>query len=171
MAGARARIARLGLGAGLALALAACGGERDNSQGEQQTGPSFKLVPQLAALEDKPEPAADAPADAAAPGILTLAPGPFAEAMAKDGVHLIDVRTPEEYAQGHIEGATLIPLGEFDPAAIDIGDATRVILYCRSDRRSGAAAQRWAAARAEPVAHLEGGILAWEAEGLPVTQP
>nr|WP_279639205.1 rhodanese-like domain-containing protein [Sphingomicrobium sediminis] len=80
----------------------------------------------------------------------------------------IDVRTPEEYAEGHIPGARLMPLAEFDPAALD---GEMVVLYCRSGRRSEEAAVRLAAHRGETVAHMEGGIIAWEEAGLPVETP
>lgn len=59
-------------------------------------------------------------------------------------VLLIDVRTPEEYNSGHASGAILLPLDEIDEssAAEAIpGPDTPVILYCRSGRRSLAAAR------------------------------
>ncbi len=57
------------------------------------------------------------------------------------GFHLIDVRTPAEYASGHIPGAINIPvdvIGENPPAA-EKGD--RIVVYCRSGARSGRARQ------------------------------
>ncbi len=61
---------------------------------------------------------------------------------AKDFV-LIDVREEDEYAQGHIEGAILIPYGEIEERAeSELTDKEQTILiYCRSGRRSAIAAQ------------------------------
>ncbi len=56
---------------------------------------------------------------------------------------LIDVREEDEYAQGHIEGAILIPYGEIEERAeSELTDKEQTILiYCRSGRRSAIAAQ------------------------------
>ncbi|MCB2049019.1 MAG: rhodanese-like domain-containing protein [Novosphingobium sp.] len=88
--------------------------------------------------------------------------------IARDEVRLIDVRTPEEYAEGHIEGATNIPLNLFDPAAIKEEAGKETVLYCRSGRRSAIAADMLAKAWGKPVRHLSGGVLAWEAARLPL---
>ena len=80
----------------------------------------------------------------------------------------IDVRTPAEFAEGHIPGARLMPLAEFDPAVLD---GELVVLYCRSGRRSAEAAEMLATHRGETVAHMEGGFLAWEEAGFPVETP
>ena len=85
-----------------------------------------------------------------------------------DAPLLIDVRTPEEYAEGHIEGARLMPLATFDPAALD---GENVVLYCRSARRSGEAARMLADHRGAAVRHLEGGINAWKSAGYAVVTP
>jgi rhodanese-related sulfurtransferase len=87
---------------------------------------------------------------------------------AGEPIQLIDVRTPEEFAQGHLTGAINIPLGEFDPEALPDPRGSERILYCRSDRRSGIAAERLAAASGTAALHLDGGILAWEASDFPV---
>jgi len=78
------------------------------------------------------------------------------------------VRTPEEFAEGHLEGAVNIPLDTFDSAALPDPEGAQRVLYCRSDRRSGIAADRLAEATGRDAVHLEGGILAWEDAGLPV---
>ena len=104
-------------------------------------------------------------------GVTLIAPKTLAERIAgREAIQLIDVRTPEEFAQGHIQGAINIPVDSFDPAHLpDAGNASR-ILYCRSDRRSGVAAERLAQS-GQTAVHVEGGILAWQAEGRPVTDP
>ena len=53
---------------------------------------------------------------------------------------MVDVRTPEEFASGHVPGAINIPFDELPRRAAEIGPpATPVVLYCRSGRRSGIA--------------------------------
>jgi phage shock protein E len=53
------------------------------------------------------------------------------------GAKLVDVRTPEEYAQGHLEGAVNIPVQELSQRMSEMGSpTTTVVLYCRSGKRS-----------------------------------
>ena len=61
--------------------------------------------------------------------------------MIEQGALLIDVRTAEEFAQGHVDGALNIPYQETDKLMSAIGtDKTRpVVVYCRSGNRSGKA--------------------------------
>lgn len=79
---------------------------------------------------------------------------------------VLDVRSAEEYAAGHVPGATLIPHDRL-PARIGELDRMRpVVVYCRSGRRSGLAEQVLRDAGFE-VSQLEGSYPAWEAAGLP----
>jgi phage shock protein E len=88
--------------------------------------------------------------------------------VAQDKAVLIDVRTPEEFAQGHIAGAVNLPLQDFDPKAVPHEAGKQTVLYCRSGRRSEAAATQMVAA-GQAAVHLGGGIAAWEKAGRPVT--
>lgn len=81
--------------------------------------------------------------------------------MERGNVRLIDVRTAKEVAEGIIPGAEHIALDDFEPAALDLSDGRDVVLYCRSGRRSGIAAERLAEHTGEPATHLAGGINAW----------
>jgi rhodanese-related sulfurtransferase len=99
------------------------------------------------------------------------------------GSPVVDVREPEEFADGHIPGAVNIPLGRLEidvnshPAVVEREGETRslrerpVVLYCLSGGRSARAA---AALRrlgfTNPVS-LAGGILAWTGDGHPVAVP
>jgi rhodanese-related sulfurtransferase len=99
------------------------------------------------------------------------------------GNPIVDVREPEEFADGHIPGAVNIPLGRLEievhslPAAVEREGDTHslrerpVVLYCLSGGRSARAA---AALRrlgfSNPVS-LAGGILAWTGDGHPVAVP
>jgi len=104
-----------------------------------------------------------------AAGVTTLATAELAALAAAGKVRLIDVRTTEEFAEGSIPGAVNIPLDRFDPAAITDEPGKETVLFCRSDRRSGLAAELLAAHRDATVRHLDGGILDWIAQGQEVT--
>lgn len=116
--------------------------------------------------------AADSGGAAVAVGkIETLTAADLATRLGQGKVQLIDVRTAEEFAQGHIAGAINLPLDSFDPKALPAAQSgQQIVLYCRSGRRSGIATERMIAAGAAQARHLEGGILAWQAAGLPLAQ-
>lgn len=100
----------------------------------------------------------------------TIDASSLAERVAAGDARLVDVRTPEEFAEGHIAGAVNMPVESFDPAQLADADPAKVVLYCRSGRRSQAAAKKLAAATGKPAVHLDGGILAWEAADLKVVR-
>lgn len=57
------------------------------------------------------------------------------------GARLVDVRSPGEFATGHLDGAVNIPLDQIERRATEIGPKDQpVVLYCRSGARSGMAA-------------------------------
>jgi phage shock protein E len=63
--------------------------------------------------------------------------GPEAHRWVSQGALLVDVRTAEEYASGHIEGAVNVPLVEIEKHSEKIEDKTRpVVVYCTSGARS-----------------------------------
>lgn len=150
------------------LALAACGSEPGEAR-ERREAPAapfgFELAMAGTAGAGVDEAAA---APDASPPLVTLTPEELAARIAAGNIRLIDVRTDAEVAEGIIPGAEHIPLDRFDANALGPDDGREVVLYCRSDRRSGIAAARLAEATGEPATHLEGGILAWEAAGQPV---
>lgn len=151
-----------------ALLLAACGDTQD--AGGSRAAPSAPFGFELAmagtgaAAASGDDTAASAPASL----LVDLTPEQLAERLKAGTIRLIDVRTAEEVAQGTIPGAEHIPLDQFDPAKLGADDGREVVLYCRSGRRSAIAGEKLAAATGEPVEHLAGGILAWEAAGQPV---
>ncbi len=87
-----------------------------------------------------------------------------AKALLNSGksMRLIDVREPQEFAQGHIKGAELIPLGELrERAPGELPDKEALILLCcRSGRRSAQAAQILSGMGYAHVFDL-GGVLSW----------
>lgn len=102
--------------------------------------------------------------------VTLLAPAEAQELIAGGDVAVLDVRTPEEFAEGHVAGATLIDFYAPDfaerIAALD-RDATYVV-YCRSGNRSSQATALMAERGFPAVSDVEGGVLAWEAAGLPL---
>ena len=86
-------------------------------------------------------------------------------------VLLIDVREPAEYAAERIQGALLCPLSTFDARVLPIDGARRVVFHCAGGRRSLTAAEKRLAAGSATAAHMDGGIAAWKAAGLPVIAP
>ncbi len=104
-------------------------------------------------------------AGAAGSGFESVDNGRFAEAIKSPEVCLIDVRTPKEYAEGHIEGAINIDVNAPDfRQKIDGLDRTKTLaLYCRSGKRS-----KKAAAIAEEygfhVIELNNGYINWKTE-------
>lgn len=96
----------------------------------------------------------------------------FADVIAAPGVTIVDVRTPEEFAQGHIEGAVNIPVefpdfldrvGELDPAGT-------YAVYCRSGNRSQPAVAGMSSIGINGIFELESGTTGWTSEGQPLVQ-
>ena len=91
-----------------------------------------------------------------------------AKALLDQGVPFVDVREPEEFAQARIPGASLLPLSEFLARYQELPKDTPVVLYCRTGNRSEqAAAWLWAQGYRN-ILNLEGGIVRWYRQGLPV---
>lgn len=82
----------------------------------------------------------------------------------------IDVRTPEEHAEGHVKGAKLIPLQELASRMSEVPKDKQVYVYCRSGRRSAEAANMLVKAGYTNIENVMGGFEAWKAAGFPVAQ-
>ena len=91
----------------------------------------------------------------------------FSAALKWPGTTLVDVRTPEEYAQGHLPGAVNIDVSSPDFAArlATLDPAAPYAVYCHSGNRSGAAVAEMAAMGFTGAYHLAGGIGAWQDAG------
>ncbi len=88
----------------------------------------------------------------------------------QENVVLLDVRSQEEYAEAHLEGALLIDQSEDDfmeKAKAQLPKEKTVAVYCRSGRRSANAAGRLAD-EGYRVVNLKGGIKGWMSAGKPV---
>jgi len=81
---------------------------------------------------------------------------------------LLDVRTPEEFRTGHIPGAINVPYDQVAGRAGELASPSGVAVYCMKGPRARLGEQALQAAGATDVLHLEGGLAAWQAAGLPV---
>ncbi len=99
--------------------------------------------------------------------VQNLSPAEVAELVRQNQVVLVDVREPVEFFADRIEGAVLVPLSSFDPFRLPKGN---VVFMCGIGQRSRRAIQLSAGAGLDHHAHLEGGLAAWKAAGLPTTQ-
>lgn len=84
-------------------------------------------------------------------------------------VRLVDVREPDEFIGplGHVPGAELVPLSTVTAAAAAWNREAPVLLICRSGGRSARAATALAGMGFHQLFNLVGGMLAWDANGLP----
>lgn len=94
----------------------------------------------------------------------------FKELVDKGNCLLLDVRTPGEYASGHIAGSTNINIA--DPAfesRIKLLDKSKsILIYCLSGSRSEVAAMYMSKLGYKPVYNLQRGVITWNRAGLPL---
>jgi phage shock protein E len=95
----------------------------------------------------------------------------FASRVASPGVIVVDVRTPSEYASGHIANAVNIDVEDstFDSRLAALDESAKYAVYCHSGNRSAVALQKMTAGGFTDIADLSGGISAWTAAGRPAT--
>ncbi|HIF61307.1 MAG TPA: rhodanese-like domain-containing protein [Rhodospirillales bacterium] len=105
------------------------------------------------------------------PSITNLSSSEFNERIKNDGI-LIDVRTPSEFNEGHLENAMAMDYYDdaFEKMAIELPKDKDVYVYCRSGRRSSSASIILLEQGHPQVYNLIGGINAWQTSGLPVFQ-
>lgn len=104
--------------------------------------------------------------------IPSLSAVEFQKEIKTDSAQLLDVRTPEEYAEGHIAGAINIDVKSDDfrqRAEKELKKDETVLVYCRSGRRSMHAAEILTELGYK-VINLEGGIIDWEGNGMPTVR-
>jgi rhodanese-related sulfurtransferase len=92
---------------------------------------------------------------------VTGVPDPLPE-----GLHVLDVREPVEWAHGHIAGALHIPLRDLPARLSDVPEG-QTLVVCKVGGRS-AQAVGYLAAHGHDVVNLDGGMLEWEAAGRPM---
>lgn len=94
-----------------------------------------------------------------------------ADELREAGALVLDVREPSEWATGHIEDATLIPLGELAARVDELPRDRDVVVVCRSGNRSAQGRDVLLAAGFLAVTSMAGGMTDWIASGLPVITP
>ncbi len=87
--------------------------------------------------------------------------------MVQDGALLVDVREQGEYDQIHAEGATLLPLSEFEARYAELPKDRPLVMICRSGARSARAGEYLLTNGYGDVTNLAGGTQAWAEAGLP----
>ncbi|MGL6224271.1 MAG: rhodanese-like domain-containing protein [Steroidobacteraceae bacterium] len=116
-------------------------------------------------------PTASAPA-APQTALPEMSQAALLEHQAKHADHLfvLDVRSPEEFREGHVPGAVNVPYDQIAARIAEVPKDKDVVLYCRSGRRAGIAADVLAANGYTRLSHLEGDMTAWIAQGRPVVE-
>ncbi len=139
---------------------AGCSDDADEPDGPDGAGQSLSVT--------------TGPTASAAPEVgSSLSPAEFAAAAQRPDTVVLDVRTPEEYAEGHLEGAVLADLQDparFEAAVAELDPALSYAVYCRTANRSAVAMDHLAQAGFGSYYDLAGGIDAWvDAGGVVVT--
>ena len=91
----------------------------------------------------------------------------FAAKVAESGVIVLDVRTPMEFAEGHLENAVNIDFqsGAFESEIASLDKSATYAVYCRSGNRSGQAVKVMADLGFTDLYDLDGGVIDWVAAG------
>lgn len=141
------QMSRLALIVAALITLAACGGEdtpRESTAIEAATSPDLRVV----SVND-------------AHAAINNAP---------DDLVILDVRTVEEFTDGHIDGAVMLDFYREDFAA-ELGKLdpdVPYVVYCRSGNRSGQTLALMEGLGFQNVQDVDGGVLAWQDSGLPL---
>jgi hydroxyacylglutathione hydrolase len=110
----------------------------------------------------QPRSDADLPADLTVEQVKDL--------LDRGEIALLDVREPEEWVAGHIEGATWIPLGDLDMRYQELDEGRRWVVYCHVGVRSAQAADFLQYVGLPHAANMLGGIAAWERHRYPIVR-
>lgn len=118
--------------------------------------------------DEMPEQPDWAPVTSTYGGILEVSPQWVAANL--DSVQVVDVRSAPEIAEEsvQIDGSLSIPIDELKNRATELSDSKPLMTLCRSGKRSELAFKMLRAAGLERVANINGGLLRWQAEGLPL---
>jgi rhodanese-related sulfurtransferase len=145
----------------LSFTLAACGGSND-------AGPTTAPAATATSVEtnDAAPAAGGVRVVSATEAALTIDDPP-------DDLVILDVRTQEEFGEGHIEGATMLDFyrPDFAEQLAQLDPDVPYVLYCRSGNRSGQTRAIMADLGFDAVDDIDGGIVAWQSAGLPVVSP
>ena len=119
-------------------------------------------------------PTATDTADGAATGIrlVSAQDGASIQSNPPEDLVILDVRTAEEFDEGHLEGAVMIDFygDDFADQLADLDPEVPYLLYCRSGNRSGQTTAIMETLGFTDVADVDGGINSWTEAGLPTTK-
>jgi len=99
---------------------------------------------------------------------ITMVNAQQARDLIKDSTTVVlDVRSTQEFAQGHIQGARLIPVSEIDTRISELADLKDrpILVYCHAGSRSSTASRILLKNGFKKVSNLQGGITAWSGHG------
>ena len=107
-----------------------------------------------------------------ADGVQVLEVSKYEKKMTQPEVQLVDVRTPEEFSEGHLENAINIDVtaDDFDAKVASLDKEKPVMVYCKSGGRSAKASARLKELGFKTITDLEGGITNWKSENKPVVK-
>lgn len=107
-----------------------------------------------------------------ADGVQVLDVAKYEKKMTQPDVQLVDVRTPEEFSEGHLENAINIDVtaDDFDAKVVGLDKEKPVMVYCKSGGRSAKASARLKELGFKNISDLEGGITNWTNEDKPVVK-
>lgn len=95
--------------------------------------------------------------------VANISTDELAERLAKseENTVFIDVREPDEYEAGHIEGFTNLPLSVLDENSADFPKDADIVIICRSGNRSMQAAEKLLGFGFKNPINVEGGMIDW----------
>jgi rhodanese-related sulfurtransferase len=91
-----------------------------------------------------------------------------AQKLREEGAVLVDVRSPDEFAEGHAQGASNCPLPVIDSCVDKLKNFNEVYVICQSGGRSSAAVSKLLLENVHAI-NVAGGTAAWRSHGLPVS--
>ena len=104
--------------------------------------------------------------------VTTIGAGELAQVVADPEIVVLDVRTPVEYADGHVEGAVNVDVSSptFTDEIASLDKYATYVVYCRSGNRSADAAGQMAEAGFTAVYDVDAGLATLSSAGVPLTQ-
>ena len=109
---------------------------------------------------------------AVASGFTLVSPEEAAATIADppEDLVILDVRTPEEFAEGHIESAVMVDFysDTFDDELAALDPNVPYVVYCQSGNRSGQTITKMEQIGFQSVEEIDGGVVAWASAGLPL---
>ena len=136
----------------IASLLVGCGSSESSSPNAEQSGSDSSIAEPVNGIR-----------------LVSATEGAAIQAGPPEGLIILDVRTPEEFAEGHIDGATMIDFyrDDFADQLADLDPDAPYLLYCRSGNRSGQTTAIMKELGFSNVADIDGGIDAWLQADLP----